>query len=77
MPQPQVWPRKQEFQYWVPAESVLIEEVKRTNIVIVNLNFFFFLNQQFITWHMKANHGSYFCNYIHRTQTTLETNKEK
>ena len=39
--------------------------------------FFFFLNQQFITWHTKADCGSYFHNYIHRTQTTLETKKEK
>ena len=24
----------------------------------------FFLNRQFITWHAKADRGSYFCNYI-------------
>ena len=29
----------------------------------------FFLNHQFITWHAEADHGSYFCNYIHKMQT--------
>ena len=39
--------------------------------------FFFFLNQQFITWYMKADHGSYFRNYLHSTQTKHETKRKK
>ena len=37
----------------------------------------FFLNQQFITWCAKANRGSYFCNYIYRTQTNMKKEKER
>ena len=39
----------------------------------------FFLNQQFITQCMEADCGSYFCNYIHGTQTNrgLESRKER
>ena len=41
-----------------------------------NLTFFFFLNQQFITWRTKADHGSYFRNYIQKTHTNMKL-KEK
>jgi len=37
-------------------------------------------NHQFITWHVKADRGSYFRNYIHRRQTKRkikEKRKEK
>ena len=38
--------------------------------------FFFFLNQQFITWRMEADHGSYFRNYIQWKHTNMKQ-KEK
>ena len=41
------------------------------------LFFFFFLNQQFIKWHTKADHGSYFCNYIQKKQTNMKLEKKK
>ena len=33
---------------------------------------FFFYNQQFITWHSVADHGSYFRNYVQRKHTNME-----
>ena len=39
--------------------------------------FFFFLNQQFITQHTKADCGSYFGNYIHRTHTNMGLERRK
>ena len=48
------------------------------NIMLTpNFFFFFFLNQQFITWCTKADHGSYFRNYIHRTQTNMGLERRK
>ena len=38
---------------------------------------FFFLNQQFITWHAKADHGSYFHNYVQRKHTNREIKGKK
>ena len=38
--------------------------------------FFFFKNHQFITWHMKADHGSYFRNYIQRKHTNREIKRK-
>ena len=55
--------------YAMNVDSVMI--YLDTNI------FFFFLNQQFITRRMKADCGSYFRNYIHRTRTTFETKRRK
>jgi len=37
----------------------------------------FFLYHQFITWHVKADRGSYFRNYIHRKQTQRKILKRK
>ena len=34
--------------------------------------FFFFLNQQFITRRVKADRGSYFCNYIQKMHTNMK-----
>ena len=38
--------------------------------------FFFFLNQQFITQHAKADCGSYFRNYVHDTQTNMKMERK-
>jgi len=38
--------------------------------------FILFLNQQFITWRMEADRGSYFCNYIQKTHSNMKL-KEK
>ena len=35
MPQPQVWPRRQEVQQQTPAESAPMERVERMNMIIV------------------------------------------
>ena len=37
----------------------------------------FFLIQQFITWSMKADHGSYFVTVYKQTQTTWNRKKKK
>ena len=39
--------------------------------------FFFFLNQQFITWRMKADRGSYFRNYIQKTHTNMKLKERR
>ena len=41
-----------------------------SNVVLIKLLFFFFLNQQFITWSTMAGHGSYFVTMYRRTETT-------
>ena len=40
-------------------------------------NSFFFLNQQFITWSMKADRGSYFHNYVQKKHTNRKLRKEE
>jgi len=40
-----------------------------TDIIII---IFFFLNQQFITRHARADHGSYFRNYVQRTHINMK-----
>ena len=48
------------------------------NIKLMRLFLFlFFLNQQFITRRMKADHGSYFHNYVHSTQTNMTGKKKR
>ena len=39
--------------------------------------FFFFLNQQFITRGAEADHGSYFCNYVHDKRANMTGKEEK
>jgi len=41
------------------------------------LPFFFFLNQQFITWCAEADCGSYFRNYIQKTHTNLKLKERR
>jgi len=42
------------------------------------LSFFFFKkNQQFITWCMKVDHGSYFRNYVQKKHTNRKIGREK
>ena len=37
LPWPQVWPRRQEMpQQWAPVGLALMEEVKKTNVVMIN-----------------------------------------
>jgi len=44
---------------------------------MANLITFFFLNQQFITWHAVADHGSYFVTTYNRSRLHEETEKER
>ena len=41
------------------------------------ISFFFFLNQQFITWHVVADHGSYFVTIYNRSRLHEEMEKER
>ena len=36
-----------------------------------------FLNQQFITQHMEADRGSYFCNYIQKMHSNMKLQKKR
>ena len=38
---------------------------------------FFFLYQQFITWLVEEDRGSYFRNYVQRKQTNMKLKKRK
>ena len=57
------------------------QEISRTlrHQMIINLLNFFFLNHQFVTWHMEADHGSYFVTTYKRTELHEgeETEKKK
>ena len=37
----------------------------------------FFFNRQFITQCAKADHGSYFCNYVQKRHANQENRREK
>jgi len=45
--------------------------------VFVFFYFYFFLNHQFITRRVKADHGSYFRNCVHRKQTQMKFRKTR
>jgi len=44
---------------------------------MVGISFFFFYNQQFITWRAMADHGSYFRNYIKEMHTNMKLREKK
>ena len=43
----------------------------------MNIFFFFFLNQQFITWHTVVDHGSYFVTTYNRSKLHEEIETEE
>ena len=64
--------------FFIVTVTVLCD-TKSHHMTICNNNSDFFLNQQFITWHVKADRGSYFRNYVHERQTNrkLEDKRKK
>ena len=59
-----------------------IEEITIESNNTCGQSFFFFLNQQFITWDMRADHGSYFVTMykkskLYESKNRKERNKEQ
>ena len=50
------------------ADSLILSEF----LTIYFFFFFFFLNQQFVTRRARADRGSYFRNYVHKTHTNMK-----
>jgi len=53
------------------------ERIKMEEEKIKGVLFFLFLNQQFITWSMRAAHGSYFVTTYKRGRHTWRKRKER
>ena len=61
-----------------PIGATIQDGGKRKRSKVDGWSAIFFLNHQFITRCVEADHGSYFHNYIHRTQTNrILIRKEK
>ena len=54
-----------------------MKNIKSTSFVLDNYTLCFFLNQQFITQSIRADCGSYFCNYIQKIHTYMKKETRK
>ena len=72
----QIFNIKSDSHYRSQLVAKEFSQIKGINVIYYETTYLFFLNQQFITWSIRADHGSYFITTYIQTEATWKNKKK-